>query len=334
MDGATMHRLDQVLDALDGGRSVTGVGLAARLELSAHALNNEGSLNNATLPRQVDVVAGDEIVQVNAISGDTIKHAFVDYLRAAIADRGASGDLTPICEPCRLGDPNRLNSDTGFQAVARNGSTPEAIISELIRRCAIDDTAGLLVTQGKKPAPRRSAVQFGWELGIPDHVRTGRYTHVKLVPANPKSESAEGSNLGQNIFTRPASSGRYAFVGHCDLDRIGRNDVTLEREISDEAWRARAACALTALLHTVALPGGAQRNTQFPHLHGVTGALAISLASMPPVIYSPLADDFAEQMARVASAFGRAGRDHFVVPFADLATLGDLLSGLSSTLAA
>ncbi len=335
MDGAMMHRLDQVLDALDGRRSVTGVGLAARLELSAHALNNEGSLNNATLPRQVDVVAGEEIVQVNAISGDTIKHAFVDYLRAAIADGGPGDGLTPICEPCRLGDPNRSNADEAFQAAARNPRLTTAdVIGELIRRCTIDDAAGLLVTQGNRNAPRRSSVQFGWELGIPDRVRTGRYTHVKLVPANPKSENAEGSNLGQNIFTRPASSGRYAFVGHCDLDRIGRNDVTLEREISDEAWRARAACTLTALLHTVALPGGAQRNTQLPHVHGVEGALAISLASMPPVVYSPLAEDFVQQMAHVAAAFGRAGRDHFVVRFDSLGELGDLLSRLSAILAA
>ena len=330
-----MHELDDVLRALNGQRAVTGVGVAARVELSAHALNNEGSRNNATLPRQVDVVAGDDVVQVNAISGDTVKHAFVDYLRAAIADRGAGDEPTPLCEPCRLGDPNRLNADEAFQAAARSAQTSNAaVIGELIRRCTIDDVAGLLVTQGNRNAPRRSTVQFGWELGIPDRVRTGRYTHVKLVTGNPRSESAEGSNLGQNVFTRPASSGRYAFVGHCDLGRIGRNDVTLEREISEGAWRARAACALTALLHTVAMPGGAQRNTQLPHVHGVAGALAISLASMPPVVYSPLADDFAEQMARVASAFGRAGRDHFVVPFPDLATLGDLLSGLSASVAA
>src|SRR5688572_14370500 len=102
MDGATMHGLDEVLTALDG-RTMRGVGVAGRVELSAHALNSEGSRNSATWPRQVDVVAGDEVVQVNAISGDTVKHAFVDYLRAAIADRGAGAELAPVCDPCRLG---------------------------------------------------------------------------------------------------------------------------------------------------------------------------------------------------------------------------------------
>jgi hypothetical protein len=34
-------------------------------------------------------------------------------------------------------------------------------------------------------------------------------------------------------------------------------------------------------------------------------------------------------MARVAVAFGRAGSEHFVLPFADLGELGALLSGLN-----
>jgi CRISPR-associated protein Cst2 len=334
VDGTATHSLAEVRSVLGAGRRLTGVGIAARVELGAHALNNEGSRNNATMPRQVDVVAGEEIVQVNAISGDTIKHAFVDYLRAVIADRPGANGALPVCEPCRQGDPNRLNADAGFQGVARQAAAKvdnAALVGELIRRCAIDDVAGLLVTQGNRNAPRRSTVQFGWELGIPERVRTGRYTHVKLVPADPTGGAGDpsGSNLGQNIFTRPASSGVYAFVGTCDLGRIGRNDITLKQELDDAAWRARAAAALTALFHTVAMPGGAQRNTQLPHLHGVAGALAVSVAQVPPVIYSPLAEDFVAQMARIAAAFGRAGRDHFVLPFADVGELGVLLSGLS-----
>lgn len=328
----TMHTLDDVRAAIGGGRRLTGVGLSARLELAAHALNNEGSRNNATIPRQVDVVAGDDVVQVNAISGDTIKHSFVDYLKAAIADHGETNGDLPLCESCRHGDPNRLNAVPAFQQLAKQGAKAvdnAALIRALIQRCTVDDVAGLLVTQGNRNAPRRSTVQFGWQLGVPEHVRTGRYTHVKLVPADPSAEGGDGGNLGQNIFTKPASSGIYALVALLDLQRIGRNDITLQAEISEEAWRARSAAALSALFHTVALPGGAQRNTQLPHLHGAGGALAVSVASMPPVIYSPLADDFVEQMGRVASAFGRAGSEHFVLPFESIGELGALATGLA-----
>lgn len=325
------HNLEVLANVVRTGTRLAGVGVCARLELAAHALNNEGSRNNATMPRQVDVVTGEETVQVNAVSGDTIKHSFVDYLKAAIADRpGANGEL-PICDACRLGDPNRLNVVPAFQEAIKGIDKGDngAVVRELIRRCAIDDIAGLLVTQGNRNAPRRSTAQFAWELGLPNRVETGRYTHVKLVPADPNASGGEGSNLGQNIFTKPASSGVYAFVANLDLGRIGRNDITGEREISDGAWRARSAAALTALFHAVALPGGAQRNTQLPHLHGAQGALAVSVSAMPPVLYSPLAEDFVAQMAAVAAAFGRAGTEHFVLPFDDLGALGALLSGLS-----
>lgn len=331
METSTLHALTDVQQAIAVGRKLTGVGVSARVELAAHALNNEGSRNNATIPRQVDVVAGTDIVQVNAVSGDTIKHAFVDYLRAVIADRPGNDGALPLCDPCRLGDPNRLNADPAFQVVARRSADEvgnAAVVGELIRRCTVDDVAGLLVTQGNRNAPRRSTVQFGWQLGLPERVRTGRYTHVKLVPASPTATSDTGSNLGQNIFTRPASSGVYALVGSCDLDRIGRNDLTLQKEFGEEVWRARAAAVLAALFHAVALPGGAQRNTQLPHVHGVHGALAVSVAQLPPILYSPLADNFVDQMARVAAAFGRGGKDHFVLPFANLGELGALLGGL------
>ncbi|MCC6629135.1 MAG: DevR family CRISPR-associated autoregulator [Chloroflexi bacterium] len=332
-----VQTLEQVV-AARAGRPLTGVAVAARVELAAHALNNEGSRNNATVPRQVDVVAGDEIVQVNAISGDTLKHAFVDYLRASIADRPADAAALPLCDPCRQSDPNRLNADAELQALAKQKADKVSnadVVTALVRRCTIDDVAGLLVTASEKGqpgrnAPRRSTVQFAWQLGIPAQVRTGRYTHVKLVPGDPTGDGGEGSNLGQNIFTKPASSGRYAFVASCDLARIGRNDISTERVIDEATWQARAAAVLTALFHTIALPGGAGRNTQLPHVHGVQGAVAVSVAALPPIVYSPLADDFVTQMGRVAAAFDRGGSEHFVLPFADLGELGHLLTGLAA----
>jgi CRISPR-associated protein Cst2 len=316
------------------GRWPSGVAIAARVELTAHALNNEGSRNNATIPRQVDVIAGDDVVQVNAISGDTLKHAFVDHLRALVlashAKDPAAADLLPLCGPCRQGDPNRLNADAEFQALARDSqSGNEAVLDALIQRCVIDDIAGLLVTQGNRNAPRRSVVQFGWTVGIPERVRTGRYTHVKLVPGAPDVESSEGSNLGQNIFTRPASSGAYAFIGLVDLARLGVNDLSRRAAIADEARQARGQLALEALYLTLAAPGGAQRNTQLPHLSTATGTLCVSFSSVPPVLVSPLAADFVDQMARTAGAFGRLGDDLVVMPFTDLPQLGSALAALA-----
>jgi CRISPR-associated protein Cst2 len=315
------------------GRAITGLAIAARVDLSAHALNNEGSRNNQMLPRQVNVVAGDDVVETNAISGDSLKHGFVDYLRGIIVERAGRGQIAelPICEPCLRSSPNRLNDDKSFQDTASSKIDNAALVGELIRRCVIDDVAGLLVTTGKRNAPRRSTVQFGWSIGIPERVRTGRYTHVKLVPSDPTTtDDQSGANLGQNIFSRPASSGTYAFLVSCDLARIGVNDMTHQPVLDPAERHARARAVLEALYLTLAVPTGAQRNTQLPHLQKMDGAICISYSTMPPVLFSPLAAGFVDEMERCAGAFGRLGSDLHVLRFETLGDLGETLTRLSN----
>ncbi len=323
---------DQTTDAaLAGiaGKTITGVSVAARVRLAAHALNNEGSRNNALIPRQVDVVQGDDVIQTNAISGDSLKHTFVDHLRRVAQDGRLRDAGVPVCSACAQGDPNRLNAVPEFQQIAKSKVSNEEVIRELIQRCVIDDVAGLLITQGNRNAPRRSAAQFGWELGVPDRVRTGRYMHLKLVAGSPSAESTDGSNLGQNLFTRPASSGDYAFVAQLDLARIGVNDITWRPAIPEDARQHRQAAALEALYLTLANHEGAQCNTQLPHLAAASGAVGISTSSLPPVLFSPLAEDFVAQMGAIANAFGRLGRDLYVIPFATVAELGQILAVLT-----
>lgn len=316
---------------MHGERAVTGVSIAARLTLAAHALNNEGSRNNAIMPRQVDVVQGDDVVQSNAISGDSIKHTFVDHLRQlALENERAGNGGTPLCSACRRGDPNRLNADPEFQDLAKNKSlSPEAILDAVVQRCTIDDVAGLLVTLGNRNAPRRSTAQFGWMVGKPDLVRTGRYMHLKLVPGAPSAESQGGSNLGQNLFTRPASSGEYAFVGSFDLDRIGVNDVSWKAVVEPADRRRRAQLVLESLFRTVVNPGGAQRNTQLPHVEGVEGAICVSYGSLPPALWSPLADNYRDEMESIAAAFNRSGRDLEVRRFDTVGRLGEILTEMA-----
>lgn len=317
---------------MNEGQTITGVSIAARLALAAHALNNEGSRNNAIMPRQVDVVQDGDVVQTNAISGDSVKHTFVDHLRQlALENERMGNDGTPLCSACQRGDPNRLNADPGFQQLAKDKAvSPEAILDAVVQRCTVDDVAGLLVTLGNRNAPRRSTSQFGWMVGKPDHVRTGRYMHLKLVPGAPGAESQGGSNLGQNLFTRPASSGEYAFVGSFDLARIGVNDVSWKPVVPLADRRKRARLVLEALFRTIANPGGAQRNTQLPHVEAVEGAVCVSYGSLPPALWSPLADDYREQMESIAAAFNRKDRDLEVRRFETVGELGQILTELAN----
>lgn len=315
--------------AIAAGRHMTGLSIAARATLSAHALNNEGTRNNAQIARQINVVSGDEVGQVNAVSGDVLKHGFVDALRAlALA---ANDPSLPVCAACRRADPNRINEDPQFQQIlpSINRYDTAKVVDEVVRRCVVDDLGGLLVTQGNRNAPRRSVIQFGWLLGVPDHVATGTYTHVKLVPGATEEDTG-GSNRGQNIFTRPASSGQYAFVAQLSLARIGYNDVDA-RPILDDAVRARRAqAALEALYVTLAAPCGAQRNTQLPHLQGARGAVGVSFGPVPPVLFSPLEDGFEDQMRSIAAAFGRLDRDLTVITFNTIGELGEVLNRVTA----
>lgn len=317
------QQLDRVAAALGNGQTVNGMSIAARASLSAHALNNEGTLNNAQIERQVNVVTGDEVVQVNAVSGDVLKHGFVDHLRSLALERNSG---LPLCEPCRRGDPNRINEDPQFQEALKgiNKNDNARVVDQVVKRCVIDDLGGLLVTQGNRNAPRRSVVQFGWLLGVPDHVRTGSYTHVKLVPGGAQDD-AEGSNRGQNLFKRPASSGQYAFVTQLTLGRIGYNDISATHVLSAAERAQRAQAALEALYLTLAAPSGAQRNTQLPHLQGAKGVVCFAFGAVPPVLYSPLEDEYVERMEEIAKAFERQNSDLTLVTFDTLGELGEIL---------
>lgn len=330
----TSASVSEDLRSMAGGRVPNGLGVSARVTLSVHALNNEGSRNNASIPRQVNVATAEGVVQVNAVSGDTLKHTFVDYLRGRSDD--AKDDDLPLCSACAVGDANRSNRDPTFQTIAKEQpNTVEGtreVLRELTRRCVIDDVAGLLVTEGKRNAPRPSRIHFGWQVGVPDRVRTGQYTHVKLVPGAGSEEAApgeSGGNLGQNIFTRPASSGDYALVVRVELDRIGVHDMTRKSVVDEPARRKRARAAVEALYHTISAPDGAQVNTQLPHLHGVRGAVSVSFTSVPASIVSGLQDDFVEQMRAVSRAFS-ADNEQVVLEFGSVGELGQVLAAVAA----
>lgn len=351
MTADTLMRQINTAASIGREHPLTGLSIAARATLSAHDLNNEGSRNNTQYTRQVDVVSGDRIIQVNAVSGDVLKHGFVDNLRALALAANTSELL--VCDGCRRSDPNRLNADFQFQQALKgiDKSDNASVINEVLRRCVIDDLAGLLVTQGNTPrrkegqpdtgeqsesiggrnAPRRSVMQFGWLLGIPEHVRTGNYVHVKLVPGATEDDT-EGSNRGQNIFTRPASSGQYAFVTQFAISRIGYNDINAKAVLDGDTRRRRARAALEALYLTLAAPSGAQRNTQLPHLQGATGAVCVSFGPVPPVLYSPLEDGFSDQMEQIAGAFGRLGSDLALIRFDTIGELGEILQAATTWL--
>jgi len=317
--------------------------LAINATLDLHNLNNEGNEGNQLQTRMVDVVDHEgNLRNVNAISGDMLKHIQAEHFFNLARQR----DL-PLCAGCRQFNPNRINADADFIARTREQKLADAqVLDELLRVCAMDDVEGILITEGGRSIPRKSVVEFGWAIGIPDETRDGHnqsFFHVKYATERSEGqrerdatrrasregdEKVGGANLGQAIFHRPASSGKYAIVCHLEFGRIGYNDIT-QRYALDEDERARRGKALLeSVLHTFVQLNGAMRSAQLPHLVRLEGALAYTTTMLPAPLISPLTPDYAAQMGQIGRALG--GDNVVVQEFGSLATLAEQLGTLAN----
>jgi CRISPR-associated protein Cst2 len=273
--------------------TLASLAIAARATLNLHSLNNEGGEGNQIQTRMCDVVDADgKLHSVNAVSGDMMRHIVAEHLLRVALDR----DL-PLSEGARRLDANRINADSAMMAdIKELGSDPDAL-NYLLEHCAITDIMGTLITQGNRALPRKSVLEFGWVIGVPDKVRSDSYFHVKysadrgvVQRAQDRSDAEDaGSNRGQAIFYRPASSGVYAVVCHLELARIGYNDLT-QRYAIDEAGRlVRAQALLDATLYSFLELNGAMRAAQLPHLTALQGVISTSSGVVPAPLISPLA---------------------------------------------
>jgi len=112
-----------------------------------------------------------------------------------------------------------------------------------LEKCAGDDIEGILITQeiGKKKRAigRKSIIEFGWAVGEPEKTKTESYFHVKFDQterASGRGDESTGANIGQNIFHRPASSGRYAIILNADLCRIGFPWKTKKNQMQEASY--------------------------------------------------------------------------------------------------
>lgn len=281
--------------------------LCARVTLDLHNLNNEGTEGNQQQTRMVHIVTPDgRRENVNAVSGDMFKHIFVGHLTPLLE---ASGEQ--LSAGAKALNPDRVNVDEAFRAAIKTAKEGSAVLKELIERCAVTDIAGTLITHEGRPVARKSCVEFGWVVGLPETTHTEQYFHVKYEPEG-RAKSAgqdprgEGTVAGrQAIFHRPASSGVYALICHVEANRVGVNDITREQHLGEESRQKRLQCLIRALAATLIKPAGAQRNTQNPHILGCEGILVWSGSHLPAPTISPLNDRYAEEVEGIGSTLNQ-----------------------------
>ncbi|WP_161883812.1 DevR family CRISPR-associated autoregulator [Deinococcus alpinitundrae] len=303
-------------------RTLSISGLAT---LNLHSLNNEGGEGNHIQTRMVDVVTKDgELHPVNAVSGDMFKHIFADHFQTIAKEMGLT-----LCAGCQTLNANRLNADSTFEEAIKGKSNTE-VLDLLPNSCALDDVAGILITQGNRSLGRKSVVEFSWVPGVPEKVKTGSYFHVKYDPqGRGKTGADDGSNRGQAIFHRPASSGQYALVAHVEAHRIGLNDITREYAIDESERSKRLQAVLRALTLTFLHPSGAMRNTQSPHLTDFRGVVTTSDHSVPAPTVSALNPEFETQIKQIAGAMEKmSGKPVNVINFDSLGAFAEAMSGV------
>ena len=310
--------------------------ISARATLDMHSLNNEGGEGNQIQTRMVNIVGADgRLHNVNGISGDMFKHIQAEHLFR----RARDGAGLSLCAACREFNANRISADADYiQAI--DGKSDAEAIDLMLDTCALDDMAGNLITAGNRSIPRKSVVEFGWVVGVPELTTTDSYFHVKYASERSKkkrqadsAEAARGSNLGQAIFHRPASSGVYAVVTHLELARIGFNDIIQTYPISDDDRYARHAALLESVLYTFLEPNGAMRGTQNPHIVSFDGVVAVSKQVVPAPTISPLmGDDFGSELERVRAALDTLRPGALELhPFDSLGHFTEVMAGLIQT---
>lgn len=318
--------------------AIYSIAISAQATLNMHSLNNEGGEGNQIQTRMVNIIGADgKLHNVNAVSGDMFKHIQAEHMhRLAIAAN------LPLSEGARSFNANRVNYDIEVQndlfkdLEKANGNPAE--LDVILKKCAITDMEGILVTAGKRSLPRKSVVEFGWVVGVPDLVDTDSYFHVKYAAdrsasARAKAEESEEArerNTGQAIFHRPASSGVYAIVLNLEAARVGFNDISQTYAIDEKQREARLKVLLESVLYTFIEPSGAMRSTQNPHIVDFKGVLTISHDVVPAPCISPLKPEFEVDVKQVAEAVNSLRPNAIEVkPFGSLGEFAQLMAELA-----
>ena len=320
---------------------IYSLSISARLTLDMHSLNNEGGEGNQIQTRMVDIVAADgRLYNVNAISGDMLKHIQAEHFyRIARANGGG----LPLCSACQVFDANRISADPDYIAEIKGRSDGEAI-DLMLERCALDDIEGNLITADRS-TPRKSVAEFGWVVGVPvddegrELTTTGSYFHVKYASergesarAATRAEESRKANLGQIPFHRPASSGVYALVTHYEISRIGFNDITQQYALDEDARLSRHKALLESILYTFLQPNGAMRAAQLPHLVTAQGVVSYATGVLPAPTVSPLNPGFEDEIVRITAGLNRLHSDAVVTrSFAGLADFTEIMRDLVET---
>lgn len=312
-------------------KKVASISISGEMTLNLHSLNNEGGEGNQIMTRQLTIVDknGKEST-VTGISGDMFKHIHAGHMVNYCVEHEI-----PLSDYSKRLDPNRISSSELKDTAGKSEQNQSDVIDALIKKCAICDAHGVLITdkigdnKSSSNTPRKSVVEFAWTVGIPEKNNTETYVHTKLVADAGEKGSATSSNEGQNIFHRPANYGVYAFVCNVDCYRIGLNDISRKYPIADDERNKRYQAILQSLLSSFLNPKGAMTSTQKPHITDFRGVVSVSHKLIPAPTISALNNEYLTEIESIKTGLNSIEKDAVeTFPFSGFGQLSEIIANL------
>jgi CRISPR-associated protein Cst2 len=286
-------------------KQIASISISGEITLNMHSLNNEGGEGNQIMTRQLTIIDKDgQEHTVNGISGDMFKHIHAGHLVNYCIDNGIE-----LSQYSKALNPNRISTEELLDYITKSKKKNEkagVVIDALINSCAVCDTHGILITEkvgnnkDSSNTPRKSVIEFGWTIGIPEKNNTETYLHTKIVHSS-TGIKGEKSNEGQNIFHRPANHGAYAFICNIDTYRIGFNDIDRSYAIDDKQRKDRYKAIIQSLLSSFLNPRGAMTSSQKPHITDFKGVVTFSEKLIPAPTISSINPDYVKEIEAITT---------------------------------
>jgi CRISPR-associated protein Cst2 len=302
------------------------IAILGRVTWQLHSLNNEGAVGNVTEPRSVRIIDPNtkKAVTTDGISGEMLKHIHTEILWA-INDKNNN-----LCEACKVLNPEKFNF------VVRGKPSADKVIEDALKKCDICDVHGFLT---EVPVSRKSTIEFGWALGIPEIYRD-IHTHARhSISARGVEEEKNAGEWGdkkcsaarcetnpnesklfrignkwyceehlpvvQMVYHRPTRSGVYAIISVFQPWRIGLNEArqsSYTYDSSDDVRERRYKLVLKAYQLLFARPEGAMTTTRLPHVEDFNGTIIYSTKPMPVPVISPLKNDYINEIKAIVGS--------------------------------
>lgn len=270
--------------------------ISALATWQAQSMSNSGSSGNRTLPRRQLLANG---IETDAYSGNLAKRHHATLLAEYLQEAGVY-----LCPSCAKRDGRRAAAEASTERVR--------LTMDGILKCGSCDVEGLLVTakratdddEVRQRLAKHSLVEFSFGLAVPDQQTMSMQLFTR---------GGDRSGDGQMIMKVPSRSGAYGFCIRYKCVGIGMDTEIWKLLIQDESERRRRHQAvLRALRDQLLSPCGALTSTMLPHLSRVTGVITLRTAPGRAPMYSPLEEDFMEQLTSLSI------ENYFALPFSSI----------------